>query len=109
MGGRFLFYFILFLCRNNNDDDLINGNRKRLRPGEVSPRLPVPESIMKPPYVKSSKPPGISNVTEVHDEKGIECMRASGKLAGQVLEYAGTLVKVIFLLLSSSLKRNVIS
>lgn len=26
--------------------------------------------------------------------KGIECMRASGRLAAQVLEYAGTLVKV---------------
>ena len=30
----------------------------------------------------------------MHDEEGIECMRASGRLAAQVLEYAGTLVKV---------------
>ncbi|VAI49762.1 unnamed protein product [Triticum turgidum subsp. durum] len=29
---------------------------------------------------------------EIHDEKGIECMRASGKLAAQVLKFAGTLV-----------------
>lgn len=98
IGSPFLFDFNLFLFRNN-DDDLINGNHKRLRPGEVSPRLPVPEYIMKPPYVNFSKPPGIASGPEVHDEKGIECMRASGKLAAQVLEYAGTLVKVIFLLL----------
>lgn len=31
----------------------------------------------------------------MHDEKGIECMRASGRLAAKVLEHAGTLVKVI--------------
>jgi methionyl aminopeptidase len=39
-------------------------------------------------------PPGIASGPEVHDKKGIECMRASGRLAAQVLQYAGTLVKV---------------
>lgn len=34
----------------------------------------------------------------MHDEEGIECMRASGRLAAQVLEYAGTLVKVTAIL-----------
>lgn len=63
----------------------------------MSPRRPVPSNIPKPPYVGSSKPPGIASGSEVHDEKGIECMRASGRLAAQVLEYAGTLVKVTFL------------
>lgn len=63
-------------------------------PGKVSPRRPVPNHIPRPPYVNSRKAPGIASGSEVHDEKGIECMRASGKLAAQVLEYAGTLVKV---------------
>jgi len=45
--------------------------------------------------VNSQKPPGIASGPEVHDEKGKECMRASGRLAAQVLQYAGTLVKVM--------------
>lgn len=65
----------------------------------MSPHRPVPSNIPKPPYVGSRIPPGIASGPEVHDEEGIECMRASGRLAAQVLEYAGTLVKVIFLLL----------
>lgn len=45
--------------------------------------------------MNSRKPPGISSGPEVHDKKGIERIRASGRLAAQVLQYAGTLVKVI--------------
>lgn len=37
----------------------------------------------------------MNNGPEIHDENGIECMRASGKLAAQVLKFAGTLVKVM--------------
>ncbi|XP_022896398.1 methionine aminopeptidase 1D, chloroplastic/mitochondrial isoform X1 [Olea europaea var. sylvestris] len=74
-------------------EDLPNGKRKRLRPGKVTPRRPVPANIPRPSYVNSKKPPGIASVPEVHDKKGIECMRASGKLAAQVLQFAGTLVK----------------
>ena len=51
-----------------------------------------------PPYVNSRQRPGVTNGPEIHDENGIECMRASGKLAAQVLKFAGTLVKVIVLL-----------
>lgn len=69
--------------------------RLRLKPGKVSPPRPVPSHIQRPPYVNSRRPPGIASGPEVHDEKGIKCMRASGKLAAQVLEYAGTLVKVV--------------
>lgn len=76
-------------------EDLPNGKHKRLRPGKVSTCRPVPANIPKPPYVNSKKPPGIASGPEVHDKKGIECMRASGKLAAQVLQHAGTLVKVI--------------
>ncbi|CAN1854632.1 Methionine aminopeptidase 1D, chloroplastic/mitochondrial [Linum perenne] len=66
---------------------------KRLRPGKLSPRRPVPDHILKPPYVNTGQSPGISTGIEVHDLKGIECMRASGRLAAQVLQYAGSLVK----------------
>lgn len=62
----------------------------------MSPRRLVPNDIPQPPYVKSQKPPGIVGGPEVHDQMGIDCMRASGRLAAQVLEYAGTLVKVMF-------------
>ncbi|CAL5187904.1 unnamed protein product [Lathyrus oleraceus] len=78
-----------FLFNRNIDDT----KRKLLRPGIVSPRRKVPKEITKPPYVKSRVPPGIASEPEVHDENGIECMRASGRLAAQVLQYAGSLVK----------------
>ncbi|GMN40441.1 hypothetical protein TIFTF001_009663 [Ficus carica] len=42
---------------------------------------------------KKGTPPGIASEPKVHDEEGIESTRASGRLAAQVLEYAGTLVK----------------
>ncbi|KAG6499769.1 hypothetical protein ZIOFF_039561 [Zingiber officinale] len=48
---------------------------------------------MKPPYVNSPQFPGIARGPEIHDEKGMEGMRASGRLAAEVLEYAGTLVQ----------------
>ncbi|KAJ6806254.1 methionine aminopeptidase 1D, chloroplastic/mitochondrial [Iris pallida] len=77
---------LLFNERNQDES-------KHLRPGKVSPRCHVPDHIMKPPYVNSRHSPGIASRPQVHDERGIECMRASGKLAAQVLEYAGTLVQ----------------
>ncbi|KAH9663516.1 methionine aminopeptidase 1D [Citrus sinensis] len=81
------------LFNRRNLDVEPNRRRKRLRPGKVSPHRPVPDHIPRPPYVNSQKPIGIVSGPEVHDEKGIECMRVSGRLAAQVLEYAGTLVK----------------
>lgn len=81
------------LFNRRNLDELPGSKRKSLRPGKVSPHRPVPDDIPQPPYVKSRKPPGIASGPEVHNQKGIDCMRASGKLAAQVLEYAGTLVK----------------
>ncbi|KAJ0252334.1 Methionine aminopeptidase 1D [Hirschfeldia incana] len=81
------------LFNTRNVDEVIDGKRKRLKPGNVSPRRPVPAHITKPPYVESFKAPGISSGLEIHDKEGIERMRASGKLAARVREYAGTLVK----------------
>lgn len=81
---------------SRNRNNLQNNKRKRLEPGKVSPRRPVPEHILRPPYVQSKQSPGIASGLEIHDENGKECMRASGRLAAQVLQYAGTLVKVKF-------------
>ncbi|KAK9713516.1 hypothetical protein RND81_06G032400 [Saponaria officinalis] len=81
------------LFNRRNRDQVSTSGRKRLRPGKLSPRRPVPSHIQLPPYVNTRAPPGIASGPEVHDEIGIECMRASGRLAAQVLIYAGTLVK----------------
>ncbi|CAL9122975.1 unnamed protein product [Musa acuminata var. zebrina] len=81
------------LFNRRSKDDLINNKRKLLQPGKVSPRLHVPDHILKPPYVNSHHTPGIASGPEIHDEMGKESMRASGRLAAQVLEYAGTLVQ----------------
>lgn len=84
--------FVDILFNKRNQDELLNDKHKSLRPGKVSPRLHVPDHIPKPPYVTSRQAPGIASGPEIHDERGKECMRASGKLAAQVLAYAGTLV-----------------
>ncbi|XP_057974147.1 methionine aminopeptidase 1D, chloroplastic/mitochondrial isoform X2 [Malania oleifera] len=81
------------LFNKRNLDKWPDSKRKRLKPGKVSPLRPVPDHIQRPSYVNSQQAPGIASGPEVHDERGIDCMRASGRLAAQVLEYAGTLVK----------------
>lgn len=65
-----------------------------MRPGRVSPCLPVPDHIPKPPYVGSPTLPEIASEHQIHDADGIARMRAAGELAARVLEYAGTLVRV---------------
>ncbi|KAL9269447.1 Methionine aminopeptidase 1B, chloroplastic-like protein [Drosera capensis] len=65
-----------------------------LRPGKVSPPLPVPAKIPRPPYVGSSELPELSRQFQIHDSEGIERMRAACRLAAHVLEYAGTLKSV---------------
>ncbi|KAG1680191.1 hypothetical protein FOA52_000304 [Chlamydomonas sp. UWO 241] len=69
-------------------------NKKTLLvPRKIAPKLPVPGTVRKPPYGDSGEFPPWSSAIQVHDKKGIEKMRTSGKLASQVLEFAGTLVK----------------
>ncbi|CAK7326523.1 unnamed protein product [Dovyalis caffra] len=70
--------------------------RKRppLRRGRVSPRLPVPDDIPKPPYFGSNELPEISSEHQIHDSEGIVKMRAACELAARVLENAGKLVRV---------------
>lgn len=74
-----------------------------MRRGKVSPRLPVPDHIQKPPYVGSSILPEISSEYQMHDSEGVAQMRAACQLAARVLDYAGTLVRVSFWLLPSIL------
>ncbi|RLM80326.1 Methionine aminopeptidase 1D, chloroplastic/mitochondrial [Panicum miliaceum] len=90
---RTLCNLVDILFNRRSWDDAPENNPRRLRPGKVSPRLSVPNHIQLPPYVNSRQRPGVTYGPEIHDEKGIECMRASGKLAAQVLKFAGTLVK----------------
>jgi hypothetical protein len=58
----------------------------------VSPPREVPPHIPLPPYAKSGKLPRLEMRPEVHDAAGIERMRASCKLAAQVLQRAGEMV-----------------
>lgn len=60
----------------------------------MSSRLPVPGHIPKPPYLSSNILPEISSEHQIHDAEGIAQMRAACELAAQVLDYAGTLVRV---------------
>ncbi|CAK9188365.1 unnamed protein product [Ilex paraguariensis] len=64
-----------------------------LRRGKVSPRLPVPDHIPKPPYVGSPLLPEISSEYQIPDFEGLAHMRAACELAARVLDYAGTLVR----------------
>ncbi|XP_020256746.1 methionine aminopeptidase 1B, chloroplastic [Asparagus officinalis] len=67
--------------------------RPPLRRGKVSGRLPVPDHILKPPYVGSNLLPELSKEHQIHDDEGIARMRAAGELAARVLEFAGTMVR----------------
>lgn len=66
--------------------------RTFLKPGKVSDRLPVPPGILKPFYAETGEVKNTKEL-EIHDEEGIRRMREVGKLASEVREFAGTLVK----------------
>ncbi|EFJ41280.1 hypothetical protein VOLCADRAFT_102436 [Volvox carteri f. nagariensis] len=68
-------------------------NRPPLKPGKVSPKLPVPAHIRKPPYADRGDFPPWADRSQVHGEEGKRRMRASGRLAARVLEFAGSLVR----------------
>ncbi|GIL60935.1 hypothetical protein Vafri_15742 [Volvox africanus] len=68
-------------------------NRPPLKPGKVAPRLSVPAHIRKPPYADKGDFPPWADRSQVHGEEGKRRMRASGRLAARVLEFAGSLVR----------------
>ncbi|ONM14069.1 Methionine aminopeptidase [Zea mays] len=73
-----------------------SGQTKKRAPlvrGTVSPPLPVPGNIPRPPYVGTEYVPEIAKEIQMHDKEGIVHMRAACELAARVLDYAGTLVK----------------
>ena len=53
----------------------------------------VPPGIKKPPYADSGDFPPMEERPQVHDAAGIAKMRAAGRLAARVLDFAGTLVR----------------
>ncbi|GBG71933.1 hypothetical protein CBR_g10870 [Chara braunii] len=67
--------------------------KKRLQQGQVSRKLHVPKHIERPPYAESGVSPPWDDSFQIHDEAAVQRMRASGKLAAEVRDYAGTLVK----------------
>lgn len=78
----------------------MDGSRIRrppLKRGKVSPRLEVPMSVPRPPYVDSRNAPAFLDEFQIQDAEGIKFMRASGQLAARVRDFAGTLVKVTLL------------
>jgi len=68
-------------------------NRNRLMPGVISPPLPVPANINRPPYAETQENPPWDDNYQVHNKEGIERMRASGRFAAEVLEMAGKMVR----------------
>lgn len=69
------------------------GGREPLRPHTLSPPREVPPHIPRPPYADSGNLPKLASKCEVHDATGISRMRESCKLAAQVLQHAGSLVR----------------
>ena len=65
-----------------------------LRPHPISARLPVPDSVDKPPYVDAGGEAPYDDGYQVQDTpEAIAAMRASGLFAAQVLDAAGALVR----------------
>eukprot|EP00953_Heterococcus_sp_UTEX-ZZ885_P008432 5057-Heterococcus_DN1.PRE.2 len=68
-----------------------------VRPGAMSPTRPVPAEIMRPEYADTGKvvtnPPRFPWVIEEKTAHDIECMRAAGKIAREVLDAAGRAVR----------------
>eukprot|EP00238_Polyblepharides_amylifera_P010623 CAMPEP_0196579936 /NCGR_PEP_ID=MMETSP1081-20130531/25821_1 /TAXON_ID=36882 /ORGANISM="Pyramimonas amylifera, Strain CCMP720" /LENGTH=296 /DNA_ID=CAMNT_0041899661 /DNA_START=228 /DNA_END=1118 /DNA_ORIENTATION=+ len=68
-------------------------SRPKITKGKVAARQEVPEHIPLPPYAVSGVNPPFNDKPEIHDQKGIEKMRAASKLAKEVLDMAGKMCK----------------
>ncbi|HEX8781294.1 MAG TPA: type I methionyl aminopeptidase [Nocardioides sp.] len=60
-----------------------------IAPGVISPRRPVPDSIVRPEYVDKPAPAPFTG-SEVKDAETIEKMRVAGRLAAQARELVGS-------------------
>jgi methionyl aminopeptidase len=75
-------------------DDASSSSRALLRPGIVTPGGAVPSHIPRPPYADTGALPEWDSNLQIHKTpEELSKMRAACKLAAQVLDYAGTLVK----------------
>ena len=81
---------LLKLSKNTSS---VSDSRPLLKPGTVSSPLEVPESISKPTYAKTGRMPDWESRPQIHDPEGLKKMRAACKLAAEVLNYAGSLVR----------------
>jgi methionyl aminopeptidase len=84
-------------CHQDLDVDFLKDERKRLeenrvRPGKLSPRRTVPDSIPKPDYAVSGTP-GRGTGRLVRTEEEIVRMRRACKAAAKILRMAGEIVK----------------
>eukprot|EP00741_Cyanophora_paradoxa_P011257 tig00020554_g10876.t1 len=70
---------------------------QRVRKGVVSPQLDVPEDIQRPPYAQPKgrvrRLMGMNRGIEIKSAEAIAKMRRSGRLAAEILQFAGSLVK----------------
>ena len=55
----------------------------------------MPEHIRRPPYDGTDRLPDVNPDRQMHDRESIVHMRAACELAARVLQYAGTMVKVM--------------
>lgn len=65
---------------------------QRIRPGTLSPRRPVPDSIARPDYAATGQPRRWDE-PKVKSSEMIERMRQAGRIAAEVLQLAGAEVR----------------
>ena len=80
-------------CHKREDEWRSQG---RVVAGQIAPRRPVPDSIVRPPYAvegANGRPDRGDFHPEFHDEAGLQRMRAACRAAAEILAAAGELVR----------------
>ena len=67
--------------------------RPRLTKGKVTAKQHVPPHIAKPPYADSGFLPDMNEAPQIHNDEQIVKMRAAGRLAAEVLDFAESIAK----------------
>ncbi|XP_044740443.1 methionine aminopeptidase 1D, mitochondrial isoform X2 [Chrysoperla carnea] len=70
------------------------GKYSIVMPGQVSPMRSVPEHIEKPDYYKTGEPKPATRDIEIKNSKQIQLLKDSCKLAANILEESGKILKV---------------
>eukprot|EP00271_Cylindrocystis_brebissonii_P010496 TRINITY_DN26693_c0_g1_i1.p1 TRINITY_DN26693_c0_g1~~TRINITY_DN26693_c0_g1_i1.p1 ORF type:complete len:434 (-),score=30.45 TRINITY_DN26693_c0_g1_i1:378-1541(-) len=81
------------LFANKTAERTTGPQRTRLVPTKITPRLLVPPGIPRPSYAESGNPPEWSDDPQIQDAAGIVGMRAAGRLAAEVRDFAQTLIQ----------------